>query len=262
MRNFLKLAPNVPVEIALSCTDGVNVISPRGTHAVKYTLVDGRTFFATAYVDAKFKKLKVEACERIVLCMRKIDGKNITVVERPRNLEPPSQQQNSPPGDGGGLSLVIASRDECQSETFVQAADHVSFEPETDHSSAAGDSPFVDPHASKTELMNELSLVIANAEKDQPGESVHPTLCGLEPPSFHRNGASESKSERSPCSNGDETQPARPISLLERALKTAILAAHSAEQYGEEIGYVVRFDQESVKSMAVTVLIGMQGGRY
>jgi len=104
--------------------------------------------------------------------------------------------------------------------------------------------------------MNELSLVIANAGKDQPGESVHPTLCGLEPPSFHRNG----ESERSPCSNGDETQ--RPISLLERALKTAILAAHSAEQYGEEIGYVVRFDQESVKSMAVTVLIGMQGGRY
>ena len=52
------------------------------------------------------------------------------------------------------------------------------------------------------------------------------------------------------------------ISQLEKALKTAILAVRSAEQYGEEIGYVVRFDQESVKSMAVTVLIGMQGGRY
>ena len=44
--------------------------------------------------------------------------------------------------------------------------------------------------------------------------------------------------------------------------KAAILAAHTAEQYGKEIGYAVRFDQESVKCMAITVLIGMQGGRY
>ena len=35
----------------------------------------------------------------------------------------------------------------------------------------------------------------------------------------------------------------------------------AAEQYGKEIGYPIRFDQESVKCMAVTVLIGMQGCR-
>jgi hypothetical protein len=52
-----------------------------------------------------------------------------------------------------------------------------------------------------------------------------------------------------------------PISQLERALKTTILAAHTAEQYGREIGYAIRFDQESIKCMAITVLIGMQGGR-
>ena len=44
-------------------------------------------------------------------------------------------------------------------------------------------------------------------------------------------------------------------------IKIAILASHSAEQYGKQISYPIRFDQESVKSMAVTVLIGMQGGR-
>src|SRR5258706_14196750 len=91
MSRLLKLVPDVPVEVALSCTDGINVVSPRGTPAVKYTLVDGRTFFATAYVDAKFKKMKVEACERIVLCMRKIDGKNITVVERVPASDPNSE---------------------------------------------------------------------------------------------------------------------------------------------------------------------------
>ena len=102
--------------------------------------------------------------------------------------------------------------------------------------------------------------MIANAGKDQPEERVDPALCGLEPPPPRRNGASGSKSELTSGSNGDETQ--RPKGQLERALKTAILAAHSAEQYGKEISYMVRFDQESVKSMAVTVLIGMQGGRY
>ena len=75
MNGLVKLLPDVPVEIALSSTDGTNVVSPRGTPAVKYTLVDGRTFFATKYVAAKFKKLRIEPRERIGLCMRNIDGK-------------------------------------------------------------------------------------------------------------------------------------------------------------------------------------------
>src|SRR5437870_1052538 len=82
MGGLLKLKPDVPVEIALGCADGVNVVSPRGTPAVKYTLIDGRTFYATRYVAAKFKNLKIEPNEPISLCMRKIDGKNITMVER------------------------------------------------------------------------------------------------------------------------------------------------------------------------------------
>jgi hypothetical protein len=37
MSGLLKLAPNKPVEIALSCADGINVVSPRGIPAVKCT---------------------------------------------------------------------------------------------------------------------------------------------------------------------------------------------------------------------------------
>lgn len=48
-----------------------------------------------------------------------------------------------------------------------------------------------------------------------------------------------------------------PTTQLESALKTAIHAAHEAEKYGQSIGYVVRFSEESVKCMAVTVLINM-----
>jgi hypothetical protein len=49
---------------------------------------------------------------------------------------------------------------------------------------------------------------------------------------------------------------------LEHALKTAISAAHNAEKFGSELGYVVRFDADAIKSMAITVLINMtQGAR-
>lgn len=45
---------------------------------------------------------------------------------------------------------------------------------------------------------------------------------------------------------------------LESALKTAIAAAKEAEQYGTAIGYTVRFSEESIKCLAITVLIGQQ----
>jgi hypothetical protein len=48
---------------------------------------------------------------------------------------------------------------------------------------------------------------------------------------------------------------------LEHALKTAISAAYNAEKYGAELGYVVRFDADAIKSMAITVLINMSEGR-
>ena len=47
---------------------------------------------------------------------------------------------------------------------------------------------------------------------------------------------------------------------LEHALRTAISAAHNAERYGAELGYVVRFDADAIKSMAITVLINMSEG--
>ena len=202
MNRLLKLAPDVPVEIALSCADGVNVLSPRGTPAVKYNLVDGRIFFATTYVAAKLRNLKVEAHERIALCMRNIDGKSITLVERVPAAE------------------------------FVEA----------------------NPPATST--------IVDGTVINQQTE--HPPDPELIPPPTDENDPSPTTAEplnvlRDGSANEEQTPP---ISQLERALKTAILAAHSAEQYGTEIGYAVRFDQESVKCMAITVLIGLQGGRY
>jgi hypothetical protein len=64
--------------------------------------------------------------------------------------------------------------------------------------------------------------------------------------------------------NGHRVAPAcdepDPTTKLEHALKTAISAAYNAERYGAELGYVVRFDADAIKSMAITVLINMSGG--
>jgi hypothetical protein len=57
-----------------------------------------------------------------------------------------------------------------------------------------------------------------------------------------------------------EREHPAPTTKLEHALKTAISAAYSAERYGAELGYVVRFDADAIKSMAITVLINMSGG--
>ncbi len=63
--------------------------------------------------------------------------------------------------------------------------------------------------------------------------------------------------------NGNHVAPACgqpvPTTKLEHALKTAISAAYNAERYGAELGYVVRFDADAIKSMAITVLINMSG---
>ena len=56
--------------------------------------------------------------------------------------------------------------------------------------------------------------------------------------------------------------PPAPTTKLEHALKTAISAAYNAERFGAELGYVVRFDADAIKSMAITVLINMSGGNH
>jgi hypothetical protein len=54
------------------------------------------------------------------------------------------------------------------------------------------------------------------------------------------------------------TSQNRPATQLESALKTAIAAAKEAEQYGTAIGYTVRFSEDSIRAMAITILIGTQ----
>jgi hypothetical protein len=69
----------------------------------------------------------------------------------------------------------------------------------------------------------------------------------------------ENQAQPNGSAKGEANQPI-PVTKLEHALKTAISAAHNAEKYGTDLGYVVRFDADAIKSMAITVLINMSEG--
>ena len=104
----------------------------------------------------------------------------------------------------------------------------------------------------ETQLESDLraSVAIANGKNGKESAGAPddsrlslPHLPGMRRSKIHR------QSQRTP-----------PLTKLESALKTAIAAAHNAEKFGAEIGYVVRFDSDAIKSMAITVLINMSEG--
>jgi hypothetical protein len=60
--------------------------------------------------------------------------------------------------------------------------------------------------------------------------------------------------DASPSHSGTPEGP-KPATQIEHALKTAISAAHSAEKFATHIGYEIRFSEESIRAMAITLVI-------
>jgi hypothetical protein len=99
----------------------------------------------------------------------------------------------------------------------------------------------------------------ATLEPQQDQEQPQPTRAPIHAIVASSNGSNNGTP--SPIPPNGKSSPAG-ATKLEHALRTAISAAHNAEKYGAELGYVVRFDADAIKSMAITVLINMsEGGR-
>ena len=107
------------------------------------------------------------------------------------------------------------------------------------------------PDAPETQLESDLraSIELANATNSKPLPVPEDARATSAPSNGHASGATAPVQPVTP-----------PLTKLESALKTAIAAAHNAEKFGAEIGYVVRFDSDAIKSMAITVLINMSEG--
>jgi len=109
---------------------------------------------------------------------------------------------------------------------------------------------------SETSLEHDLRLSVEMANAKRAGIEP-PANCIEEIPSFSPPGNGHSSNGNG---SGLKLVPnvlPPPVTKLEHALKTAISAAHNAEKFGSELGYVVRFDADAIKSMAITVLINM-----
>jgi len=108
------------------------------------------------------------------------------------------------------------------------------------------------PRPDETPIEHDLRLSVEMANAKRAGLEPHPQSTAEETPSFAPPANEHSNN------GGLKLVPSPPpITKLEHALKTAISAAHNAEKFGSELGYVVRFDADAIKSMAITVLINM-----
>jgi hypothetical protein len=102
----------------------------------------------------------------------------------------------------------------------------------------------------ESQLEHDLRLSVEQAQaKREQAEPEPPIDLRVEPPRGD-NGGESKRAGHEPV----------PRTKLEHALRTAISAAHNAEKFGSELGYVVRFDADAIKSMAITVLINMSDG--
>ena len=185
-----------------------------------FSLVDGRVMYVPPIVATKIEAEGIAAGERFELCKAQIKN-------------------------GHGRSVEWALRRLAPEEQFAEIA--------------------VDTPAPETQLEHDLrgSIEMANAKKpssespESPSSAPAPAI----PTNGNNNGTGESTVAASTVpvtTQNGQTQP-RSLTKLEHALKTAISAAHNAEKYGSELGYVVRFDADAIKSMAITVLINMSG---
>jgi hypothetical protein len=102
----------------------------------------------------------------------------------------------------------------------------------------------------ESQLRRSLEIVAGNAP-DQPSRG---RIQAVPAPAAHSNGKGAASGPNPDC-------PSVPPTKLEHALRTAIAAAHNAEKFGADLGYVVRFDADAIKSMAITVLINMREER-
>jgi hypothetical protein len=218
--NILRFQPNVPAQVTLQSSQGI-VVEGRYGNRMMFSLVDGRVMYVPPIVATKIEAEGIAAGERFELCKAQIKN-------------------------GHGRSVEWALRRLDPEEQLVEVAP---------------DAPAAEP-----QLEHDLCVSVEMAKAKKPScelpESPSPAASPAIPiTNGNGNGTGANTAPASPVPVALQNEQPQPRSLtkLEHALKTAISAAYNAEKYGSELGYVVRFDADAIKSMAITVLINMSG---
>jgi hypothetical protein len=223
-RQMVRFAPNVPVEIALQCADGVRVEGRYGDR-VKYTLTDNRTMCVDPFVADRIKDLGIQPGEFFQVCKRQAKM-----------------------GNRKTIHWAVQRFDECGSQLERELRESLE-RVKADVATPSAFSP------------SESSSPTTPATPEPPPSSFHE----LEPaaptdsPSNDHSSLDGSGILPATCTRASTNQLApRPDTQLAQALKTAIAAAADAETFARALDYNIRFTTEDVRSMGITILIGMQ----
>ena len=279
MTEILRFEMNVPVEVSLRHACQGKPIEGRYGNRVMFTLADGRVMYVAPIVASQISDLGIQPGERFQVSkqlkrqgsrrliewnVQRVASEPETQLERDLresiaiaqtaktipssevtgelNPQSPQLEQSAPPDTmltPDSVSVPIDSRDGTTSAAPQNAIAH----PATALEDAAKASNS-DGHR--------------GAEVSPTHESAAPLAAAPKPASVPVANGSANGLQSSTPKNGNH--PPLVTTKLEHALKTAISAAYNAEKYSADLGYVVRFDADAIKSMAITVLINMSEG--
>jgi hypothetical protein len=213
-RKMVRFTPNIPVEIALQCTDGVRVEGRYGDR-VKYTLTDDRTMYVDPFVAERIKELAIQPGELFQVCKRQAKKGNRKTIYWA--VEQPGESDTQLERDlRESLERAKAPEPALSTDTPVPPP-----------------SPFYELDCSAPE------------HRSSNGHGA-------------RNGSGSAAATTPSGPSTDATPPRVPDTQLAHALKTAIAAAADAERFAKTLDYNIRFTTEDVRSMGITILIGMQ----
>ena len=231
---IVRFEMNVPQELVLKFAEGV-MKQGRFGYQVMYSLADDRLMYVPRFVASRISALEIQPGEPFTVCKREVkNGQRKSIEWRVTRVEPETQLE----------------RDLRKSVEMANARN-------------SGEGPVAVPSAPQlpealTPAAEGAVVPVANGSGNGNGTVSETAPNGNGPSSIAApNGTGPTSA---PAPNGNSSSV--PMTKLEHALKTAISAAYNAEKYGAELGYVVRFDADAIKSMAITVLINMsEGGR-
>jgi len=285
MTQILRFEMNVPAEVALKEAGPGKPIEGRYGNRVMYTLADDRVMYVAPIVASRITDLGIQPGEVFQVRKQvKRQGRQRLIewhVERLQS-EPEAQLEREL---RESIAAVQATRTAKSSEAIKEPNDqppltmqghtalpYIAPIPIVPVSNASGDSNPLPASQNgngcapvmtkRQDVLKAPTLTARDAGTDmgcvqeRATQSIPaPTPAVVPIANGHANGSPSSLSK-----NGNNAPPV--TTKLEHALKTAISAAYNAEKFGAELGYVVRFDADAIKSMAITVLINMsEGGR-
>ena len=277
MTEILRFEMNVPAEVALKHAGPGKPIEGRYGNRVMYTLTDDRVMYVAPIVASRITDLGIQPGERfqvrkhvkkqgsrrlIEWDVQRVASEPETQLERElresivvvqtakavppsevteeSNPQPPRLEQPAPPDASSTAATVPMPTDSRDGSAAPQNGTRYSATALEDTDTPSNSARHRGPEGGSAQ------------------ECALPSVPASTPAAVPIANGSANGSQSSTPKNGNNPPPV--TTKLEHALKTAISAAYNAEKYSAELGYVVRFDADAIKSMAITVLINMSEG--